>query len=328
MGDAGMAAATLSVVCPVFDEAACVAPLLDRLEAVLRRLGMPFEIIAVDDGSGDGTFERLVARRAALPELKVIRFSRNFGKEIALAAGLRHAGGDAVVMLDSDLQHPPELIEDFVARWRAGAQIVYGERERGREDGAARRLLTRGFYRLFEVIGEVPLMRGGGDFVLLDAAVVRVLNALPERTRFGKGLYAWVGFRRAAVPFRPAPRTDGRSRWSLWKLWVLALDAVTAFSLVPLKVSTYVGLAISAVSLSYGAWIVARTLVAGVDVPGYASLMVAIAFFGGIQLVTLGVIGEYLGRVFTEVKRRPLYVIERAEGFGPDGLPPFGAAGP
>lgn len=300
----------LSVVVPAYNETESLAPLVARLTAVLERIGLSFEIVFVDDCSTDATYARLVDLNARDPRIKGLRFSRNFGKEIALAAGLRHSLGAAVVLMDADLQHPPELIETFVAEWRAGAQIVYGQRDRSGEQPGLRRWLTRRFYRLFEAVGEVKLMRDGGDFALFDRQVVDALNALPERGRFGKGLYAWVGFRRKAVPFVPDARHAGHSRWSFWRLWMLALDAVTAFSVLPLRIWSYVGVLVSLLALAYGAFITVRTLIQGVDVPGYASLMVAVAFFGGVQLITLGVLGEYLGRVFTEVKRRPLYIVD------------------
>ena len=308
----------LSVIFPAFNEAGNVGALLTRLGPVLDRIGLDAEIIAIDDRSTDGTFAELLALRAAEPRLKVLRFSRNFGKEIALAAGLRHARGAAVVMMDADLQHPPELIESFVAQWREGADIVYGQRNRGREDGPIRRLLTRAFYGVFDRIADVRLMRDGGDFALFDAKVVSTLNAMPERNRFGKGLYARVGFRRVAVPFRPDIRRHGVSSWSFWRLWALAVDALTSFSVVPLRIWSYVGLVISLAAFAYGAVILTETMAHGTDVPGYPSLMVAVAFFGGIQLITLGVLGEYLGQVFMEVKRRPLYVIDEAVGFDED----------
>lgn len=306
--------AGLSIVVPAYNEADNLDVLVARLTAVLDRIGLPCEILFVDDCSGDATFERLQALNAADPRIKAVRFSRNFGKEIALAAGLRHARGAAVVLMDADLQHPPELIETFVAEWRKGGQIVYGQRDRTGELPGMRRWLTRRFYRLFEAVGEIKLMRDGGDFALFDRRVVDALNALPERGRFGKGLYAWVGFRRVPVPFKPDDRHAGHSRWSFWRLWLLALDAVTAFSVMPLRIWSYVGVLVSLVSLAYGGFILIDTLVEGIDVPGYASLMVAVAFFGGVQLITLGVLGEYLGRVFTEVKRRPLYIVDRSVG--------------
>jgi len=313
-GVSGLERSGLSIVIPAYNEAENLAPLVARLKAVLDRIGLPFEILFVDDCSTDATFERLTALNERDARIKAIRFSRNFGKEIALAAGLRHARGAAVVLMDADLQHPPELIATFIVEWRLGAQIVYGQRDRTGELPGLRRWLTRRFYRLFEAVGEVKLMRDGGDFALFDRKVVQALNALPERGRFGKGLYAWVGFRRKAVPFTPEERHAGHSRWSFWRLWMLALDAVTSFSVLPLRVWSYLGVLVSLLSLGYGGYIAFRTMLDGVDVPGYASLMVAVAFFGGVQLITLGVLGEYLGRVFTEVKRRPLYIVNQSVG--------------
>lgn len=313
-GSSGLERSGVSVVIPAYNEAENLEPLVARLKAVLDRIALPYEIVFVDDCSSDATFERLSALNAQDARIKAIRFSRNFGKEIALAAGLRHARGAAVVLMDADLQHPPELIATFIVEWRLGAQIVYGQRDRTGEMPGLRRWLTRRFYRLFEAVGEVKLMRDGGDFALFDRRVVQALNALPERGRFGKGLYAWVGFRRKPVPFTPDERHAGHSRWSFWRLWMLALDAVTSFSVLPLRVWSYLGVVTSLMSLAWGGYILVRTMLDGVDVPGYASLMVAVAFFGGVQLITLGVLGEYLGRVFTEVKRRPLYIVNQSVG--------------
>jgi glycosyltransferase involved in cell wall biosynthesis len=292
-----------------------VEPLLGRLFPVLERIGMGSEVICVDDGSEDGTFARLQLYRAGAPEVKILRLSRNFGKEVAIAAGLAHASGDAVVLMDADLQHPPDMIETFVGHWRNGYDVVYGVRRFWAERSRGRRLASRIFYRLFSVLAKTELPRGAGDFRLLDRRVVNAFNACTERSRFNNGLYAWLGFRHIGIPFDVNERANGRSGWSNFALWHFALDAITSFSILPLRVWSYLGVLISAIALSYGAFIVLRTLILGRDVPGYASLIVAITFFSGIQLISLGVIGEYLGRVFVEVKRRPLYVLAEAEGF-------------
>jgi polyisoprenyl-phosphate glycosyltransferase len=309
-------ATTLSVVIPMHNEEENVEPLLGRLLPVLERIGMHAEILCVDDGSDDGTFARLQICRAREPALKILRLSRNFGKEVALAAGLAHASGDAVVLMDADLQHPPEMIETFVERWQNGYDVVYGVRRLWAERSRRRRLASRVFYRLFSILAKTELPRGAGDFRLLDRRVVKAFNACTERSRFNNGLYAWLGFRHVGIPFDVDDRVNGRSGWSKFALWHFALDAITSFSILPLRIWSYLGVLISAVALSYGAFIVLRTLVLGRDVPGYASLIAAITFFSGVQLISLGVIGEYLGRVFVEVKRRPLYVVAEAEGFG------------
>ena len=308
-------AALLSVVVPMHNEEQNIDLLLARLMPVLERVGMAVEVLCVDDGSTDNTVALLQQHRAFDPRLRILCLSRNFGKEVALAAGLAYAGGDAVVMMDADLQHPPELIETFIRHWRDGYDMVFGVHQHWRRPTLARRIATAAFYRLFSTLARTDLPRGAGDFRLLDRRVVDVLNACPERSRFSKGLYAWVGFRQIAVPFEVAPRAAGHSRWSLFTLWQFGIDAITSFSMMPLRVWSYLGGAISLLALSYGSFIIIRTLALGRDVPGYPSLIVAITFFAGVQLIGLGVIGEYLGRVFTEVKRRPLFVVREAIGF-------------
>lgn len=307
----------LSIVVPMFNEGAGISALMARLIPVIEALDVNFEIIAIDDGSRDNTGARVAHLAKQDARIKLVRFSRNFGKEAALNAGLAHASGDAVVQLDADLQHPPELIGDFVAAWAAGSDIVYGQRQSRETESLARRFLSRSFYRVFSAISTVELMPGLGDFILLDRKVVDALLALPERERFTKGLYAWVGFSRKAVPFEVEPRTHGVSGWSIWRLMSFAVDAITAFGSVPLKVWSYVGLFLAIPSLAYGLFILLRTLVLGVDLPGYASLMVALCFFSGVQLFGLGIIGEYLSRVLIEVKQRPLYLVQERIGFDP-----------
>ena len=305
----------LSVVVPMHDEHGNVEPLLTRLLPVLDRLGVPAEVICIDDGSRDDTVERLKGWRAREPRIKIVRFSRNFGKEVALAAGLAYARGRAVVLMDADLQHPPELIEAFVEHWRAGYDMVYGVRRQWEDRTWLRRSSSRLFYRLFAIVARTELPPGAGDFRLLDRRVADALNACTERSRFTNGLYAWVGFRHVGVPFDVGERANGNSRFSLYGLWRFAVDAITSFSMVPLRISAYLGTVVSLIALSYGGFIVVRTLISGIDVPGYASLITGIMFFSGVQLLSLGVIGEYLGRVYTEVKQRPLFVVADEIGF-------------
>ena len=307
-------AGSLSVVVPMHNEQRNVEPLLARLLPVLDELGIPAEILCVDDGSQDGTLATLKECRSGEQRLKIIRLSRNFGKEVALAAGLEHASGDVVILMDADLQHPPELIEAFIERWRAGYEMVYGMRRSWPGRSRRRRLASRLFYRLFSILANSALPRGAGDFRLLDRRVVDALNACTERSRFNNGLYAWLGFRQIGVPFDVDGRANGRSGWSAFALWRFAVDAITSFSTMPLRIWSYLGVFVSAFALSYGAFIVLRTLILGRDVPGYPSLIAAITFFSGVQLISLGVIGEYLGRVFVEVKRRPLFVVAETVG--------------
>lgn len=310
----------LSIVVPMLDEGANVEPLFARLLPVLDRIGMASEIICIDDGSRDDTVARLKVLRACEARLRIVSFSRNFGKEVALAAGLRYARGEAVVLMDGDLQHPPELIEAFVDRWRSGFQMVYGERRSQTESAhGLRRLLNGLFYRAFAVVAQTKLPRGAGDFRLIDRRAVDALNALTERTRFTKGLYAWIGFKQTGVPFEVETRKNGRSGWSNLTLWRFAIDAITSFSMIPLRVWSYAGGIISLFAIGYGLYCLLRELIYGTDVPAISSVMVAVTFFAGVQLLSLGVIGEYLGRVFTEVKQRPLYLVAEEVGFAEHG---------
>jgi glycosyltransferase involved in cell wall biosynthesis len=312
---AATSALAISIVVPMYNEAANVASFFGRLLSTLDQLGLDYEVVCVDDGSIDGTRELLLAARAESPRIKIVGLSRNFGKEVALTAGLRYAAGAAVVPIDADLQHPPELIPALVDKWREGFDVVYAVRRTRAADTPFRRLSARMFYRIFDLLSDVSMPRDAGDFRLLDRRVVDVINTMPERSRFMKGIFAWVGFRQVGVQFDPDERFIGKSKWRLGRLFHYAADALTAFSNFPLIAWGYIGAVIAFASLAAGAFFIVRTLILGVDVPGYASLIVAVLFFGGMQLLTLGIIGSYLGRVFEEVKRRPLYVVAETWGF-------------
>ncbi len=314
--------AEISIVVPVYNEEAGLAAFWARLAPVLASLACRAEVVFIDDGSSDGTLAQLLSLRHLDPRVRIVSLSRNFGKEIALSAGLDHADGDAVVPIDADLQHPPEVIPELVARWRDGSDIVIALRRDRATDSLLRRAASSLFHRVFARMTTVPVVRDAGDFRLMSRPVVEALRRLPERTRFMKGLYAWVGFRQTTVSYDIEPRLEGRSKWSLWRLWRLALDGITSFSSLPLKVWSVVGLAFALAALAYGGYLVARTIVRGIDVPGYASLMVMILFLGGLQLLSLGVIGEYLGRVYDEVKARPLYIVRQRIGFDRDDQSP------
>ncbi len=305
---------------PVFNEAANITPLLARLTPVLDRLTPDWEVVFVDDGSADETLARLRAARLAEARIGLVSFSRNFGKEVAIAAGLDHARGDAVVIMDADLQHPPEVIEQFVARWREGHVMVYGQRTDRIDESPMKRTAARAFYRLFERFGETGLPRGAGDFRLIDRRGVEALRSLGERARFSKGLYAWVGFRSIGVPFTVEARLHGSTKFSYRKLFSFAFDGITSFTTLPLRVWTYCGMLISVFSILAAAWYLFRTLLFGTDLPGFPSQIVSVMFFSGVQLMSLGVIGEYVGRIFAEVKARPLYVVAERLG-GPAALP-------
>ncbi|NMG73594.1 glycosyltransferase [Aromatoleum diolicum] len=306
----------LSVVIPLYNESGSLGPLHERLKAVIATLPVAgHEVVFVDDGSRDTTFAEVAALCAIDPALRAIRFARNFGKEAAMAAGLRAADGDVIVLMDGDLQHPPELIPEMLARWQAGAKMVTAVRRSRDTDPWLRRQLSRGFYGVFKRVSEVALAEGGGDFRLFDRAVVDAINSLPERTRFMKGITSWVGFRQEEIDFDPAERAAGASAWSLLRLLRYAIDGLSAFSTLPLRVWSLVGIGMAMISGLYGGWLVLRTIIWGIDVPGYASVMVSVLFMSGIQLISLGVLGEYVGRIFTEVKARPLYLVAERKGF-------------
>ena len=313
----GASSRSLAVVVPLLNEARGLPQLERRLTAVLDRLGRPWTVLVVDDGSTDATLAELKALNARDPRYRAISFSRNFGKEIAVAAGLREARGDAVVIIDGDLQHPPETIAEFVRAWDAGYDIVYGVRRDRETDGPVRRLLSRGFYRLFRTLSGTELPRGAGDFRLLDRRAVDAMNRMGERARFNKGLYAWIGFRATGVPFDVEARRDGGSRWQLRRLVAFAIDGFATFTTIPLRVWSYVGLLISGFAFLYALVFLAKTLLYGVDQPGFPTQIISIMILGGVQLISLGVIGEYLARVYEEVKGRPLYIVAERVGMEP-----------
>jgi glycosyltransferase involved in cell wall biosynthesis len=304
----------LSIIIPAYNEARNLPMLSDRLTPSLVEITEEFEVIIINDGSADETAAQIAALHQHDPRYCGLSFSRNFGKEIAIAAGLDHARGQACVIIDADLQHPPEIIAKFVEKWREGYQVVYGQRIDRATDSALRKTLSEWFYKVFSMAGETPLPPGAGDFRLLDRKAVQALRAMGERARFSKGLYAWVGFRCIGVPFEVAERAHGVSSFNLHRLFSFAFDGITSFSTLPLKLWIYIGFIISFMAFLTGSFYLTRTLLFGVDVPGYASLIVSIMFFAGMQLLSLGIIGEYIGRIFAEVKRRPLYII--GERFG------------
>lgn len=307
----------LSVVVPLHNEEPNVDHLFERIETVLDHLQLPYEIVCVNDGSRDQTLERLIFHHTRNPAIKVVNLSRNFGKEVALTAGIDYAQGQAVIPIDADLQDPPELIADMIQLWREGYDVVCATRRSRHGESWLKRFTANAFYRVIGRISPVPIPRDTGDFRLLDRRVVEVLKQMPERTRFMKGLFAWVGFRQTAIAYDRPQRYKGKTSWNYWRLWNFAVDGITSFSLAPLKVWSYIGIILSFLAFLYATFLVIRTLVSGVDVPGYASLMVAILFLGGVQLISLGILGEYLGRVYEEVKGRPLYLVRDVYGFHP-----------
>jgi len=299
-----------SVMVPVFNEAEGLPEFHRRLSAAMRRLGR-WKVIYVNDGSTDASLSVLRRLHEAGPGVAVLNLARNFGKEIAMTAGLDHAAGDAVVVIDADLQDPPELIEALAAEWRGGYDVVYAQRRARDGETWIKKATAAAFYRVMERVGHVPMPRDTGDFRLMSRRVVEAVVSLREQQRFMKGLFAWVGFPSKAVPYDRAPRHAGQTKWSYWRLWNFALEGVTSFTVIPLRISTYAGMGIAVLALMYGAVVVGRALLFGNEVAGYPSLLTFILFLGGMQLMALGVIGEYLGRVFNETKRRPLYIVER-----------------
>ncbi len=303
-----------SIVVPVFNEAAGLAEFHRRLTQVMQDISHPlgtWEVVYVNDGSRDESLAVMRALRAEAPQVAIVNLSRNFGKEIATTAGLDHASGAAVIVIDADLQDPPELIPELVAAWREGIDIVYAERRARAGEGWLKRATAAGFYRLMQHVGRVQLPRDTGDFRLMSRRVVDAVLRMREQHRFMKGLFAWVGYPSRAVPYDRAPRHHGDSKWSYWKLWNLALEGITGFTVMPLRVATYLGFLVALCAALYAAKVVVKTLILGDPVAGYPSLMTVTLFLGGAQLMTLGVIGEYLGRVFNETKGRPLYLVER-----------------
>jgi glycosyltransferase involved in cell wall biosynthesis len=300
----------LSLVVPVFNEEESIDIFLKEVTPVLERAGLRFEVVFINDGSRDDTFARLLGCSARDRRIKVVNLSRNFGKEAALTAGIEYATGDVLIPMDIDLQDPPDLIAPFIARWREGYDIVYGVRSARRTDTAAKRLSAGWFYWAFNSMSPVRIPPNVGDFRLVDRRAVEVLRQLPERNRFMKGLFAWVGFNAVGVPYERPSRAAGSTKFNLWRLWNFALDGVVGFSTVPLRASFYGGLVIAGIAVLYALFIISRVLLFGIDTPGYASLLIAVLGMGAIQLVSIGVIGEYLGRLFHEVKGRPIYVVE------------------
>ncbi len=301
----------ISIVCPFYNEHEVIDEFFRRLIPVLEATGEAFEIVCVNDGSRDDTLPGLLAAQKSNPGVRIVDLSRNFGKEAALTAGIDHARGDAVIPIDADLQDPPELIPRLIEKWREGFEVVLARRANRSTDGWLKAFTARCFYRVHNRLASPRIPEDVGDFRLMDRCVVESIRSLPERHRFMKGIFAWVGFKTACVDYVREARAAGASKFSGWRLWNLALEGITSFSTVPLRIWTYLGLAVAGLSFIYGAYIIVRTLVHGADMPGYASLFVAITFLGGLQLIGLGVIGEYLGRMYTETKQRPLYLVRR-----------------
>jgi glycosyltransferase involved in cell wall biosynthesis len=301
----------VTLVVPVYNEEASIGLFLDKVTQTIAGFGgaVRFDILFVNDGSRDKTERLILAAAEGRDDISLINFSRNFGKEAALTAGLHHATGDAVIPLDVDLQDPPEVMAEMIRRWQAGAKLVNARRARRDADTWLKKASANAFYRLFNALAEQPIPRDVGDFRLMDREVVQAIRQLGERSRCNKALFSWVGFETEEVTYERPPRAAGETQWSYWKLTKLALDAIFSSSTVPLRIWTYVGMLMAVVSLAYSAFVLLRTLIFGIDVPGYASTVILILIFGGLNMFALGIIGEYVGRIYTEVRQRPLYVV-------------------
>ena len=312
----------LTLIAPVKDEEEAIAAFIARVAPILDGLFPDrhdaWEILFVDDGSEDNTLAAIVDANRRDPRIHALSLSRNFGKEAALTAGLDFARGQAVIPIDVDLQDPPEVIGAMLAKWRDGYEVVYGVRTNRESDSLPKRLTADLYYRAHNYLSSDKIPEHAGDFRLLDRSVVEIIKAMPERNRFMKGLFAWSGFRQAAVEYARAERTQGKTKFRYWKLWTLALDGLTSASTMPLRIWSYVGVVIAFFTLLYAIGVVVKTIFWGSDVAGYPSLIVAILFFGSVQLISLGVLGEYVGRILIETKRRPLYVVRKKIGLGED----------
>ena len=315
-GASAGSAPQISVVVPVKDEENGVRPFVEHVSHILEQVaGKRWEILFVDDGSTDETIAAIAAAHFQDARVRALSLSRNFGKEAAITAGLEHARGAAVVPMDVDMQDPPEVLVQMVAKWREGYEMVFGVRRNRTSDSLPKRLTADLYYRAHNRISNDKIPVNAGDFRLLDRKVVDAIRALPERNRFMKGLFAWAGFRQTSVEYDRIERQTGASKFNYWKLWTLALDGITSTSTAPLRVWSYLGAVIAVLALAYAAFLLIDTLIFGNPVPGYASIMVSVLFLGGVQLISLGVLGEYIGRILTETKQRPLYVVRDRIGF-------------
>ncbi|MDZ4729848.1 MAG: glycosyltransferase family 2 protein [Xanthomonadales bacterium] len=314
---------SIDLIVPCYNEALSMPELMQRMLAVCGDTEAEFNIIAVDDGSSDGTFEawQTEAQKQAVIGIRVIRFSRNFGKEIAISCGLQNSHGDAAIVMDADMQDPPELIPEMLQQWQEGFDSVIAVRSNRDSDSAMKRFTAKAFYSLMGRIADIDLPHQAGDFRLLSARLVLALNAYPERTRFMKGLFASLGFKQKLIHFERVARNQGKSSFGFWKLWNFALDGITSFSSLPLRIWGYFGFLLAFTGFLYAIYIIVRTIIFGVDLPGYPSILVFILFFSGIQLISIGVLGEYIGRLFTEVKQRPMYLVSESFGFEKDDEP-------
>ena len=299
----------ISIIVPVYNEGENINHFFSTIIPILKSTGNLFEIICINDGSFDNTLDQLIQMKQQFTFLKIVDLSRNFGKEAALTAGLLLAKGDAVIPIDVDLQDPPEVILKLIEQWNNGYEVVLAKRVDRTQDSFTKRFSSFLFYKLQSKLSSIPMVENVGDFRLLDRKVVAVINQLPERQRYMKGLFSWAGFKKCIVPYARNYRYQGKSKFSYWKLWNFALDAITSFSSLPIKIWTYIGVFVSGLAFLYAIIIIIKTFIFGIDMPGYASIMVTLLFLSGLQFISLGILGEYIGRIFIETKQRPIYII-------------------
>lgn len=306
----------ISLIVPCFNEQDSIRFFVEKVEEIFLQLpNYSYEIVFINDGSKDRTKEVILDLSSINKKIKLVDLARNFGKEIALAAGLDYCNGDAVIPMDVDMQDPPEVIIDFINKWEEGYDVVYGIREERVGDSFLKKLTAFLFYRVINLLSDTKIPKDTGDFRLMDKKVVEVLKQMKERHRFMKGIFAWVGFNQIGIPYIRKPRVSGQSKFNLIKLSTLALEGITSFSVRPLKLASFFGFFTSVIAFIYGSYIIIRSLINGSDVPGYPSLIVIILFLGGIQLISIGLLGEYIGRIYNETKKRPLYIVNQAYGF-------------
>jgi len=304
----------ISIIIPCFNEQESIPEIYSQLTSVMQQTGDEYEIIFVDDGSTDNTLAKLINLRTNDNKVKILEFSRNFGHQAAICAGLDYAQGDAVIMMDADLQHPPVLISQLIQKWKEGYEIVHTIRNDFPDTSLFKEITSKAFYKLINVLAKINIPENSADFRLLDKKVVGHIRALKEKAKFFRGLVTWVGFKQYALHYDPSPRYAGESKYSLWKMLKLALDGITSFSAFPLHISTIIGILISFFSFVYAVYAIYIKLVAGEALPGWTSVLVAVLFLGGVQLLSLGVIGEYLNRIYSESKARPTYILRNIYG--------------
>ena len=300
----------ISIVIPCYNEEGVIDIFLKYIVPIMDRLNKSYELIFINDGSNDGTFDVLLDAKNTYQYIRILNLSRNFGKEAALTAGIEYAKGDAVIPIDVDLQHPPELIPIFIEKWEEGYDVVAGKRINRTGEHSLKKLSAKLFYKVHNSISDIVIPSDIGDYRLMSRKVVDAILLLPENQRFMKGIFAWVGFKTTIVEYQQLKRVSGKSSFSGWRLWNFALDGITSFSTVPLRIWLYIGMFISFCSFIFGSIIIIKTLIYGIDLPGYASLFSMMLFLGGIQLMGIGILGEYIGRIYKEAKRRPAYIIE------------------